>query len=334
MTIKLGINGFGRIGRSTLRALSESGRKDVEVVKLNCTGPIESNVHLFKYDTVHGRFKGNVKFDSKSINIGRGKIEIQSSRDPKELDWSGIDVLLECTGKFNSKEASMAHIEQGAKSVLLSAPGKNADKTIVYGVNHNELTKDDIIVSNASCTTNCLAPVAYILDREFGIERGFMTTIHAYTGDQPTLDRMHKDLFRARAAAASMIPTTTGAARAVGIVLPQLKGKLDGSAVRVPTPNVSLVDLKAIIKTKTNVETINAAMKEASEGELKGILGYNDEPLVSVDYVHDSHSSIFAAEQTDLMNGNLVRIMSWYDNEWGFSYRMLDTAAHMGKLLN
>ena len=334
MAIKLGINGFGRIGRSTLRALSESGRKDVEVVKMNCTGPIESNVHLFKYDTVHGRFQGNVKVKGNSIDIGRGKIEIQSSRDPKELDWSDIDVLLECTGKFNSKEASMAHVERGAKRVLLSAPGKNADKTIVYGVNHDVLTKDDVVVSNASCTTNCLAPVAYVLDKEFGIERGFMTTIHAYTGDQPTLDRMHKDLFRARAAAASMIPTTTGAARAVGIVLPQLAGKLDGSAVRVPTPNVSLVDLKAIIKTKTNVETINKAMKEASDGPLKGILGYNEEPLVSVDYVHDPHSSIFASEQTDLMNGNLVRIMAWYDNEWGFSHRMLDTASKMGKLIN
>lgn len=241
---------------------------------------------------------------------------------------------MECTGKFNSREAALPHVKQGAKKVLLAAPGKTADKTIVYGVNHDTLSTDDVVVSNASCTTNCLAPVAYVLDREFGIERGFMTTIHAYTGDQPTLDRMHTDLFRARAAAASMIPTTTGAARAVGIVLPQLKGKLDGSAVRVPTPNVSLVDLKAIIKTKTNVETINAAMKEASEGELKGILGYNDEPLVSVDYVHDPHSSIFAAEQTDLMDGNLVRIMAWYDNEWGFSHRMLDTAAEMGRHLN
>ena len=332
MTIKLGINGFGRIGRSTLRALAESGRKDVEIVKLNATGPIESNAHLFRYDTVHGRFKGDVKINGDTIDIGRGPIKVQSSRNIADLDWSGIDVLLECTGKFNSIEEATPHLKQGAKKVLLSAPGKTAHKTVVYGVNHDVLTKEDTIVSNASCTTNCLAPVAYVLDREFGIERGFMTTIHSYTGDQPTLDRMHKDLFRARAAAASMIPTTTGAARAVGIVLPRLKGRLDGSAVRVPTPNVSLVDLKAILKTRTSVELINEAMKKAAEGELKGVLGYNTEPLVSVDYVHDPHSSIFAAEQTDLMDGNLVRIMAWYDNEWGFSYRMLDTAAVMGKL--
>ena len=332
MTIKLGINGFGRIGRSTLRALSESGRKDVEIVALNCTGPIESNVHLFKYDTVHGRFKGTVTVKGNTIDIGRGPIKVQSSRNIADLDWKGVDVLLECTGKFNSIEEATPHLKQGAKKVLLSAPGKTAHKTVVYGVNHDVLTKDDLIVSNASCTTNCLAPVAYVLDKKFGIERGFMTTIHSYTGDQPTLDRMHKDLFRARAAAASMIPTTTGAARAVGIVMPQLKGRLDGSAVRVPTPNVSLVDLKAILKTRTSVELINAAMKKAAEGELKGVLGYNEEPLVSVDYVHDPHSSIFAAEQTDLMDGNLVRIMAWYDNEWGFSYRMLDTAAVMGKL--
>ena len=332
MTIKLGINGFGRIGRSTLRALAESGRKDVEIVKLNATGPIESNAHLFRYDTVHGRFKGDVKINGDTIDIGRGPIKVQSSRNIADLDWSGIDVLLECTGKFNSIEEATPHLKQGAKKVLLSAPGKTAHKTVVYGVNHDVLTKEDTIVSNASCTTNCLAPVAYVLDREFGIERGFMTTIHSYTGDQPTLDRMHKDLFRARAAAASMIPTTTGAARAVGIVLPRLKGRLDGSAVRVPTPNVSLVDLKAILKTRTSVELINAAMKKAAEGELKDVLGYNTEPLVSVDYVHDPHSSIFAAEQTDLMDGNLVRIMAWYDNEWGFSYRMLDTAAVMGKL--
>ena len=332
MTIKLGINGFGRIGRSTLRALAESGRKDVEIVKLNATGPIESNAHLFRYDTVHGRFKGDVKINGDTIDIGRGPIKVQSSRNIADLDWSGIDVLLECTGKFNSIEEATPHLKQGAKKVLLSAPGKTAHKTVVYGVNHDVLTKEDTIVSNASCTTNCLAPVAYVLDRVFGIERGFMTTIHSYTGDQPTLDRMHKDLFRARAAAASMIPTTTGAARAVGIVLPRLKGRLDGSAVRVPTPNVSLVDLKAILKTRTSVELINAAMKKAAEGELKDVLGYNTEPLVSVDYVHDPHSSIFAAEQTDLMDGNLVRIMAWYDNEWGFSYRMLDTAAVMGKL--
>lgn len=334
MTVKVGINGFGRIGRSTLRAIAESTRDDIEIIKLNATGPLQSNVHLFKYDSVHGRFCDEVKVDGNTIDFGRGPIEVMSSRDPAGLDWEGVDVVLECTGAFNSKEKASVHLERGAKRVLLSAPGDTADKTIVYGVNHDVLDENDIIVSNASCTTNCLAPIAKVLNDAFGLKKGFMTTIHSYTGDQPTLDRMHKDLYRARAAAMSMIPTTTGAARAVGLVMPELKGRLDGSAVRVPTANVSMVDLKVITFDKdVTVEAVNAAFKEAANGALKGILQYDEEPLVSIDYVHNPHSSIFAASQTDVMDGNLVRVMSWYDNEWGFSNRMLDTAVAMGKFI-
>ncbi len=334
MTVKVGINGFGRIGRSTLRALAESNRDDIEIVKINATGPLQSNVHLFRYDSIHGRYCPEVKTTENTLDFGRGPIEVMSSRDPAQLDWDGVDIVLECTGKFNSKEKASVHLERGAKRVLLSAPGDTADKTVVYGVNHDVLDERDIIVSNASCTTNCLAPVAKVLNEAFGLKKGFMTTIHSYTGDQPTLDRMHKDLYRARAAAMSMIPTTTGAARAVGLVMPELKGRLDGSAVRVPTPNVSLVDLKIITFDKgVTVEAVNTAFREAAEGALKGVLQYEDEPLVSVDYVHNPHSSIFAASQTDVMDGNLVRVMSWYDNEWGFSNRMLDTAVAMGKFL-
>ena len=334
MTVKVGINGFGRIGRSTLRALAESNRDDIEIVKINATGPLQSNVHLFRYDSIHGRYCPEVKTTENTLDFGRGPIEVMSSRDPAQLDWDGVDIVLECTGAFNSKEKASVHLDRGAKRVLLSAPGDTADKTVVYGVNHDVLDERDIIVSNASCTTNCLAPVAKVLNEAFGLKKGFMTTIHSYTGDQPTLDRMHKDLYRARAAAMSMIPTTTGAARAVGLVMPELKGRLDGSAVRVPTPNVSLVDLKIITFDKgVTVEAVNTAFREAAEGALKGVLQYEDEPLVSVDYVHNPHSSIFAASQTDVMDGNLVRVMSWYDNEWGFSNRMLDTAVAMGKFL-
>jgi glyceraldehyde 3-phosphate dehydrogenase len=333
MVVKVGINGFGRIGRNVLRAIIESGRTDIEVVAINDLGPVETNAHLMRYDSVHGRFPGKVTVSGDTIDVGRGPIKVTAIRDPKELPWSDVDIAMECTGIFTSKEKASAHLANGSKRVIVSAPCDGADKTIVYGVNHNALTKDDMVISNASCTTNCLAPVAYVLNREFGIEKGYMTTIHAYTGDQPTLDTMHKDLYRARAAALSMIPTSTGAAKAVGLVLPELKGKLDGSAIRVPTPNVSVVDLKFIAKKAVTAEEINAAIKAAAEGELKGILAYTEEPLVSVDFNHDSHSSSFAAAQTKVMDGNLVRVLSWYDNEWGFSNRMADTAVAFGKLL-
>ncbi len=333
MTIKVAINGFGRIGRSTLSAIIESGRTDIEVVALNATGPVESAAHLLKYDSVHGRFAGDISIENGALNVGRGPLRMFSTYDPTELDWEGIDVVLECSGKFNSKEACQVHLDRGAKRVLISAPGKNADKTVVYGVNHDTLTADDLIVSNASCTTNCLAPVAKVLNDAIGIEKGIMTTIHAYTGDQPTLDRRHKDLYRARAAAMSLIPTSTGAAAAVGLVLPELKGRLDGSAIRVPTPNVSAVDLTFMTPKDTTVEEVNAAMEAAANGAMKGILEYADEPLVSVDFNHSTYSSNFAPAQTKVMGGNMVRILSWYDNEWGFSCRMADTAVAMGKLI-
>ena len=335
MTVKVAINGFGRIGRNILRAIVESGRTDIEVIAINDLGPVETNAHLVRYDSVHGRFPGTVTVDGDTIDVGRGPIKVTAIRNPAELPWGelGVDIAMECTGIFTAKEKAAAHLEAGAKRVLISAPGANADKTIVYGVNHDSLTGDDLIVSNASCTTNCLSPVAYVLDKLVGIEKGYMTTIHAYTGDQPTLDTMHSDLYRARAAAMSMIPTSTGAAKAVGLVLPQLAGKLDGSAIRVPTANVSVVDLKFIAKRDTTVEEVNAAIKEAAEGELKGVLGYSEEPLVSIDFNHDAHSSSFAAPQTKVMDGNLVRILTWYDNEWGFSNRMNDTAVAMAKLI-
>jgi glyceraldehyde 3-phosphate dehydrogenase len=326
MAVRVAINGFGRIGRNVLRALIESGRTDVEVVALNDLGPVETNAHLIRYDSVHGRFPGEVKVDGDTIDVGRGPIKVTAIRDPKELPWGDVDIALECTGIFTDKAKASLHLENGSKRVLVSAPASGADKTIVYGVNHDVLTKDDLVVSNASCTTNCLAPVAYVLNKAIGIDKGFMTTIHSYTGDQPTLDTMHKDLYRARAAALSMIPTSTGAAKAVGLVMPELNGKLDGVAIRVPTPNVSVVDFKFNAAKGTSVEAINAAIKEAADGPLKGILGYTTEKLVSTDFNHDPHSSIFHMDQTKVMDGSFCRILTWYDNEWGFSNRMLDTA--------
>lgn len=333
MAVKVAINGFGRIGRNVLRAIIESGRTDIEVVAINDLGPVETNAHLLRYDSVHGKFPAKVKTTKSTIDVGRGKIRVTAIRDPRELPWDDVDIALECTGFFASKDKASAHLENGSKRVLISAPGGSDIPTIVYGVNHKTLKKKDLIVSNASCTTNCLSPVAYVLDKEFGIETGFMTTIHSYTGDQPTLDTMHSDLYRARAAAMSMIPTTTGAAKAVGLVLPQLAGKLDGSSIRVPTPNVSVVDLKFTSKKKLSVEAINDAMKKYSKGQLKGILDYVTEPLVSSDFNHDPHSSSFCEDQTKVMGGNFGRILTWYDNEWGFSNRMSDTAVAMGKLI-
>ncbi|MEM7721609.1 MAG: type I glyceraldehyde-3-phosphate dehydrogenase [Pseudomonadota bacterium] len=333
MAVKVAINGFGRIGRNILRAIVESGRTDIEVVAINDLGPVETNAHLLRYDSVHGRFPGEVKTTETTIDVGRGPMEVTAIRNPADLPWGHVDIVLECTGIFNSKEGCQAHLENGSSRVLISAPGKNADQTIVYGVNHDVLSGDDIVVSNASCTTNCLAPVAYVLNNAIGLKRGFMTTIHSYTGDQPTLDTMHKDLYRARAAAMSMIPTSTGAAKAVGLVLPELNGKLDGVAIRVPTPNVSVVDLTFEAARDTTVEEINAAIHAAADGPLKGILGVTDDKLVSMDFNHDSHSSIFATDQTKVMDGNMCRILTWYDNEWGFSCRMADTAVEMGKYL-
>ena len=334
MTVRVAINGFGRIGRNVLRALVEQGRTDLEVVAINDLGPVETNAHLLRFDSVHGRFPGTVTTTDSTIDVSRGPIKVTAIRNPADLPWGDVDIVLECTGIFTSREACQAHLDTGARRVLISAPGKDTDKTIVYGVNHGALTDQDIVVSNASCTTNCLAPVAHVLHQSIGIKRGFMTTIHSYTGDQPTLDTMHSDLYRARAAAMSMIPTSTGAARAVGLVLPELAGKLDGVAIRVPTPNVSAVDLTFEASRNTSVEEINAALTAAAaNGPLNGILAATDDKLVSMDFNHDPHSSIFATDQTKVMDGTMVRILSWYDNEWGFSNRMLDTAAAMGKLL-
>ena len=333
MTVKVGINGFGRIGRNILRAIIESGRNDIQVVAINDLGPVETNAHLVRYDSVHGKFPGTVTVDGDTIDVGQGPIKVTAIRDPKELPWGDVDIAMECTGIFASKEKASAHLENGSKRVLVSAPAGGADKTIVFGVNDNALTADDLVVSNASCTTNCLSPVAYVLNNAIGIEKGFMTTIHSYTGDQPTLDTMHSDLYRARAAAMSMIPTSTGAAKAVGLVLPELNGKLDGVAIRVPTPNVSVVDLTFIAARETSVEEINNAIRASADGELKGILGYTDESLVSIDFNHDPHSSVFHMDQTKVMEGTMCRILTWYDNEWGFSNRMSDTAVAMGKLI-
>lgn len=333
MTVKVAINGFGRIGRNVLRAIIESGRTDIEVVAINDLGPVETNAHLLRYDSVHGRFPAEVKVKGSTIDVGRGAIEVSAMKNPADLPWSGVDVVMECTGIFTSKEKCQPHLENGSKRVLISAPGDGVDNTIVYGVNHDTLKKDHIVVSNASCTTNCLSPVAKVLNDTIGITRGFMTTIHSYTGDQPTLDTMHKDLYRARAAALSMIPTSTGAAKAVGLVLPELKGKLDGVAIRVPTPNVSVVDLVFEATRDTSVEEINAAIRDAANGKMKGVLGFTDEPLVSIDMNHNPHSSIFHMDQTKVMEGKLCRILTWYDNEWGFSNRMSDTAVAMGKLI-
>lgn len=335
MTVRVAINGFGRIGRLVLRSIIEHGRTDIEVVAINDLGPAATNAHLLKYDSVHGRFPAEVSVEGETIVVNGKPIRVTAVRDPATLPWAevGVDIALECTGLFTARDKAAAHLAAGAKRVLISAPGDNADKTIVYGVNHDALTAADTIVSNASCTTNCLAPVAKVLNDAVGIEKGFMTTIHAYTGDQPTLDTMHKDLYRARAAALSMIPTSTGAAKAVGLVLPELKGKLDGVAIRVPTPNVSCVDLKFIAKRATTVDEINAAIMAAADGPMKGVLGYTAEPNVSVDFNHNANSSTFALDQTKVMDGNFVRIMSWYDNEWGFSTRMSDTAIAMAKLI-
>ena len=329
MTIKVGINGFGRIGRCVLRALVESGRADIEVVAINDLAPIETNAHLLAYDSVHGRAGFDVEVVEGALLVAGRRIRVTAIKSPEDLPWSDVDVALECTGLFTKRAAAARHLENGSGRVLISAPGEGADKTIVFGVNDATLTADDLVVSNASCTTNCLAPVAQVLDAVFGIETGYMTTIHAYTGDQPTLDTMHKDLYRARGAGQSMIPTSTGAARAVGLVLPQLKGRLDGSAIRVPTPNVSAVDLCFLPKRPATVAAVNAALRAAAEGGLREVLGICDRPLVSVDFNHDPRSSIFATDQTRLTEGGMVRVLSWYDNEWGFSNRMLDTAAAM-----
>ncbi len=335
MAVKVAINGFGRIGRNVLRAIVESGRKDIQVVAINDLGPVETNAHLLRYDSVHGRFPGEIKVSGDTIDVGTGPIKVTAIRNPADLPHKamGVEIALECTGIFTTKEKASGHLAAGAKRVLVSAPADDVDLTVVYGVNHDKLTKNHIVVSNASCTTNCLAPVAKVLHDAVGIEKGFMTTIHSYTGDQPTLDTMHKDLYRARAAALNMIPTSTGAAKAVGLVLPELNGKLDGAAIRVPTPNVSVVDLKFVSKRETTKEEINAAIKVAAGQQLKGILGFTNEANVSCDFNHDSRSSVFHMDQTKVMEGKLVRVLSWYDNEWGFSNRMADTAVAMGKLL-
>ena len=332
MTITVGINGFGRIGRCTLSHIAASGRDDVRVVKVNATGPLETAAHLIKYDSVHGRFPNDVKIGDGMMDLGAGEMQMFSTYNMDELDWSGVDVVMECTGNFNDGEKAKAHLARGAKKVLLSAPGKNVDRTIVYGVNNEALEASHTMVSNGSCTTNCLAPVAKVLNDAVGIESGIMTTIHAYTGDQPPLDRRHKDLYRARAAAMSMIPTSTGAAKALGEVLPELAGKLDGSAIRVPTPNVSAVDLTFTASKDVTVADINEIVRAAAEGPMKGVLGYEEAPLVSTDFNHTEESSIFAPAQTKVVGGRLVRVLAWYDNEWGFSCRMADVAAMMGRL--
>ncbi|ABC21027.1 type I glyceraldehyde-3-phosphate dehydrogenase [Rhodospirillum rubrum] len=335
MAVRVAINGFGRIGRLVLRALVESGRKDVEVVAINDLGSPEANAHLIKFDSVHGVLPGDVSVSGDVMTIAGTPVKVLAERDPTKLPWGdlNIDIVMECTGIFSDREKAKVHLEAGAKRVLVSAPSNGADLTVVYGVNHDKLTKDHLVVSNASCTTNCLAPVAQVLHSVFGIEHGFMTTIHSYTGDQRTVDTLHKDLHRARAAAVSMIPTTTGAAKAVGLVLPELAGKLDGTSIRVPTPNVSVVDLKVVLSKTATAEAIGAAMKEAAAGKLKGVLGINELPLVSIDFNHNKNSSTFDLPQTKVVQGTFARVLSWYDNEWGFSNRMLDTAVEMGKLI-
>jgi glyceraldehyde 3-phosphate dehydrogenase len=335
MAVRVAINGFGRIGRLVLRSIIESGRKDIQVVAINDLGPVETNAHLLRYDSVHGRFPGEVKTQGDHMIVGGQNLKVTAIKNPAELPHKelGVDIALECTGIFTSKEKAAAHLAAGAKRVLISAPAENVDLTVVYGVNHQKLTRDHIIVSNASCTTNCLAPVVKVLNDTVGIEHGFMTTVHSYTNDQPSLDQLHKDLYRARAAAVSMIPTSTGAAKAVGLVLPELKGKLDGVAIRVPTPNVSVVDLKIVAKRATTIEEINAAMTRAASQELKGVLDIVNAPLVSIDFNHNPASSSFALDQTKVVGGTFVRVMSWYDNEWGFSSRMSDTAVAMSKLI-
>lgn len=332
MTVKVAINGFGRIGRNVLRAIIESGRTDIVVIAINDLGPVETNAHLLRFDSVHGRFPAVVTTSENSIDVGRGPIRVTALRDPAELPWGGVDVALECTGIFTDRDKAALHLKNGSKRVLVSAPSSGADKTIVFGVNHGALTANDLVVSNASCTTNCLSPIVQVLHDAIGITKGFMTTIHSYTGDQPTLDTMHKDLYRARAAGLSMIPTSTGAAKAVGLVLPELNGKLDGVAIRVPTPNVSVVDFVFEASRTTSVTEINDAIRAASDGRLKGILGYTDLENVSSDFNHDPHSSIFHMDQTKVLSGNMCRILSWYDNEWGFSNRMCDIAEHLHQI--
>jgi glyceraldehyde 3-phosphate dehydrogenase len=335
MSVRVAINGFGRIGRNVLRAIVESSRRDITVVALNDLASVDTNAHLLRFDSVHGRFPGEVKVEADTIDCGTGPIKVLAIKDPTALPWSdlGVDVTLECSGIFTAKEKASAHLKAGAKRVLVSAPADGADLTVVYGVNHDKLTADHLVVSNASCTTNCLAPVAKVLNDAIGIEKGFMTTVHSYTNDQPSLDGVHKDLYRGRAAALSMVPTSTGAAKAVGLVLPELAGKLDGVAIRVPTPNVSVVDFKFVAKRATTKEEVNAAVTRAAEQQLRGILGYTVDKNVSIDFNHDPRSSIFHIDQTKVLDGTLVRVMSWYDNEWGFSNRMIDTAVAMGKLI-
>jgi glyceraldehyde 3-phosphate dehydrogenase len=335
MALRVAINGFGRIGRLVLRSIIEHGRTDIEVVAINDLGPVETNAHLLRFDSVHGRYPGKVEVDGDSLVVDGKKIKVTAIKNPAELPHRdlGVDIAFECTGIFTSKDKAKAHLDAGAKRVLVSAPADGADLTVVYGVNHDHLSKDHLVVSNASCTTNCLAPVAKVLNDAVGIEKGFMTTIHSYTNDQPSLDQMHKDLYRARAAALSMIPTSTGAAKAVGLVLPELNGKLDGVSIRVPTPNVSVIDFKFVAKRSTTKDEINDAVKRAAEQQLKGVLGYTDQPNVSIDFNHDPHSSTFHMDQTKVMDGTLVRVMAWYDNEWGFSNRMADTAVAMAKLI-
>jgi glyceraldehyde 3-phosphate dehydrogenase len=336
MTVRVAINGFGRIGRNILRAVVEGKRKDIEIVAINDLGPVETNAHLLRYDSIHGKFPAEVKVEGDSIIVQGQKIKVTAIKDPSQLPHGqlGVDIAMECTGIFTARDKAAAHLTAGAKRVMVSAPADGADLTVVYGVNHDQLTKDHMVISNASCTTNCLAPVAKVLHEAFGIERGFMTTIHSYTNDQPSLDQMHKDLYRARAASLSMIPTSTGAAKAVGLVLPDLKGKLDGTSIRVPTPNVSVVDLKINTRKRTSVEKVNEAIIKATKrGSLKGVLAYTDEPLVSRDFNHNPYSSIFALDQTKVIDEKFVRVLSWYDNEWGFSNRMADTAVHFASLI-
>ena len=335
MSVRVAINGFGRIGRNILRAIVESARDDIIVVGINDLGPVETNAHLLRYDSVHGKFPADVKVSRNDLDVGQGPIKVTSIRDPKDLPWKelDVDIAMECTGIFASREKASMHLDAGAKRVLVSAPASGVDLTVVYGVNHQKISKDNLVISNASCTTNCLAPVAMALNNGVGINQGFMTTIHSYTGDQPTLDTMHSDLYRSRAAAGNMIPTSTGAAKAVGLVLPELNGKLDGVSVRVPTQNVSVVDFKFNASRSTSVEEINNIIKESANGELKNILGFTDEPLVSSDFNHDSRSSIFHMDQTKVMDNTFVRVLSWYDNEWGFSNRMSDTAVAIGKTI-
>ena len=332
MSVKVAINGFGRIGRNILRASVENNRKDIEVVAINDLGSSEMNLHLLKYDSVHSRFPLDLSLTKNYLKVNNTEIEITAEKDPAKLPWSEVDVALECTGIFTDKEKASLHLNNGSKKVLISAPASNVDCTVVFGVNHESLTSTDVIVSNASCTTNCLAPVVKVLHESFGIEVGYMTTIHSYTGDQPVLDTLHKDYYRARAASLNMIPTSTGAAQAVSLVLPELKGKLDGSAIRVPTPNVSCVDLKCVFRKESTIEQINDAIEKASNTTLNGILAYEEAPLVSSDFNHHPASSIFAGPQTKVLTGGMTRVLSWYDNEWGFSNRMLDTAAYLGRI--